>query len=282
MDKSSHLIVRRQRFWVSTSRILRNVRYARRASYNIMKNHENESAVLKMIGQYLELVIVFLRKLHPIGLTTGQIKSLIEEKDHPFWVAFNEATKLLTPPSLDDDMARQIEFWSKVYKEHFSIDLDLSGVKIPERKSSFNWLVIVARGVSLDMVWEVCRKHFKCWKYTDLDLENVIQESERGPAKATVAFWFRDRVEADEETKNLSANQQTEPSITFIVRCLLELKYFLETKKHLDINNLTLCAGSRYSDGYVPCAYWYDDGFHIYWNDAGNRSSSLRSRVAVG
>ncbi len=36
------------------------------------KTHE-ESAVLKMIGQYLELVLVFLRKIHPFGLTTAHI-----------------------------------------------------------------------------------------------------------------------------------------------------------------------------------------------------------------
>ena len=246
-----------------------------------MENHENESAILKMIGQYLELVIVFLRKLHPIGLTTGQIKSLIEEKDHPFWIAFNEATKLLVPPTIDDT-TRQIQFWSKSYKEHFGINLDLSGVKIPERKTGFNWLVIVSQEVSLNQVWEVCRKRFKCWKYTDSDLESVIQKSERGPTKATVMFWFRDRVEADEETKNLSADQQTEPSITLIARCLLELKYFSETKKHLDISNWTLCAGSRYSGGGVPCAYWGVDGFGVSWNAAGDGYSNLRSRVAVG
>ncbi len=257
-----------------------------------MENHE-EPAILKMIGQYLELVLVFLRKLHPIGLTTDQISSLIKDKNHPFWLAFNEAIKLLAPQpimatSLEigaDATYRQVDFWVSFYKQHFDIDLNPADIKIPERREGFNWLVIVAKGVTLNQVWTVCKKHFKCWNYQQTDdLESLMRKSERGEAKTTQAFWFRDRPEADEETKNLSANQQTEPSITLIARCLLELKYFTETNgKHLDIDNVTLCAGSRCADGGVPSALWYgDDSFDVDWFSVDYRFDELRSRVAVG
>lgn len=257
-----------------------------------MENHE-EPAILKMIGQYLELVLVFLRKLHPIGLTTDQISSLIKDKNHPFWIAFNEAVKLLAPQpivstSLEigaDATYRQIDFWVSFYKQHFNIDLVAADIKIPNRRDGFNWLVIVAKGVTLNQVWAVCKKHFKCWNYKQTDdLESLMQESERGPAKATSVFWFRDRPEADKETKNLSANQQTESSITLIARCLLELKYFTETNgKHLDIDNVTLCAGSRYAGGGVPHADCYGgDSFSVCWFSVDDRGGRLRSRVAVG
>ena len=256
-----------------------------------MENHE-EPAILKMIGQYLELVLVFLRKLHPIGLTTDQISNLIKDKNHPFWLAFNEAIKLLAQQPIVatttevgvDDTKRQVDFWVLFYKQHFEIDLDPTDIKIPGRREGFNWLVIVAKGVTLNKVWAVCNKHFKCWNYKQTNaLESLMQESERGEAQTTSAFWFRDRIEADKETKNLSANQQTEPSITLIARCLLELKYFSETGKHLDIDNVTLCAGSRDADGDVPLAHWYrDDSFGVSWRRVDHRHDELRSRVAVG
>ncbi len=254
------------------------------------KTHE-ESAVLKMIGQYLELVLVFLRKLHPLGLTSAQITALVKDKNHPFWVAFNEATKLLATPevasiSFDDDTNRQVNFWKAFYKTHFGIDLDMAGVKIPARKAGFGWLVIVAQGISLNQVWEVCRKQFDCWKYTDSDLESVMQESERGEAEAMTVRWFRDRVEADEEMKNLSARElakQNITGITLIERLLLELKYFSETKKHLNIKNWTLCSGSRCADGFVPDVFWHsgDRKLFVYWSHVDDRGGGLRSRVAV-
>lgn len=254
------------------------------------KTHE-ESAVLKMIGQYLELVFVFLRKLHPLGLTTAQITALVKDKNHPFWLAFNEATRLLVAPqvvgyTVNDDTNRQVNFWKVFYKTHFGIDLDMAGVKIPARKAGFGWLVIVAQGISLNQVWEVCRKQFDCWKYTDSDLESVMQESERGEAEAMTVRWFRDRVEADEEVKNLSARElakQNITGITLIERLLLELKYFSETKKHLDVRNWTLCSGSRYAGGSVPSVFWRsgERRLGVYWDDVDARGGGLRSRVAV-
>jgi hypothetical protein len=39
---------------------------------------------------------------------------------------------------------------------------------------------------------------------------------------------------------------------TLLERMLHELVFFSETRKHLDVNNLTFCCGSRYADGYGP------------------------------
>lgn len=70
--------------------------------------------------------------------------------------------------------------------------------------------------------------------------------------------------------------------ITLRERLLLEIAYFKETGDHLDINNWTLCSGSRSSDGSVPYVRWYpDDGeVRVYWYCSGDRYSRLRSRQA--
>ncbi|KKT39089.1 MAG: hypothetical protein UW28_C0040G0008, partial [Parcubacteria group bacterium GW2011_GWA2_44_13] len=64
---------------------------------------------------------------------------------------------------------------------------------------------------------------------------------------------------------------------------LYEAKYFKETGKHLDISNWTLCSGSRYSDGGVPCVRW-DSHYSEMGVDGADPSGAyggLRSRQTV-
>jgi len=108
--------------------------------------------------------------------------------------------------------------------------------------------------------------------------------SERTAKNSAYAVWFQNTVEADENLKNLSAyilKDKNIPGITLEERLLMELKYFKETGKHLDINNITLCAGSRYSDGGVPGVHWGVGGMEVSWYGAGDYGGALRAREAV-
>ena len=61
-------------------------------------------------------------------------------------------------------------------------------------------------------------------------------------------------------------------------------KYFhiqLPVRKHLDIQNITLCSGSRYLDGHVPRVRWYGGRLLVHWSFPGDSSGSLRSRQIV-
>ncbi len=244
-------------------------------------------------GQIIALIWVFLSKIKALNLSIAQIQELMKNKDHPFWKAFDEATKILVPQPLavvqsdePDNTESQIDFWVYFYEKYFNIKLNRTDLKIPDRREGFNWLVIVARGVRLNDVWTVCKGHFQCWNYannTD-DLESLMQESERGVIQVTSVFWFRDRCEADKEMQDLSANDQTKPSISLIARCLLELKYFNETGKKLDLYHYTLCAGSRYANGTVPVVNSHQKfgSFNVGWIKPYSSDLSLRSRVAVG
>ncbi|HUD03940.1 MAG TPA: hypothetical protein VMR73_00410 [Candidatus Paceibacterota bacterium] len=240
------------------------------------------------LGQYFELAMVFIRKLLSLDLTVAQVKELIEVKEHPFWVAFGEATKILVaPPIVSDDTLKQIALWRKIYAEEgIGLPSDEELLKlIPMRQVGFNWLVIVPKGMTVNQAWAMAKKRFKCWKYTNSDLESVLSESERGETKAISITWFRDRVEADKEMKNLSANDlegKSVKGITLLQRILLEVKYFTETGKHLDLEDWTLCSGSRFADGRVPGASWFDGEFCIFWTGLDDRLSDLRSRVVVG
>lgn len=173
--------------------------------------------------------------------------------------------------------------WTKFYREVFGLELDLSGIKIPERKPGFDRLLVVAQGMTPQRLFDKCKELFPSSKYADSDLDKVIK-SDRTSQNGHYAIWVRDRVEADEENKNLSADQLREcksEDITLEERMLYELKFFKETGGHLDMSNWTLCAGSRDVDGDVPDAYWVGGKFRVGWDYADDQGNTLRSRSVV-
>ncbi|MFA6405007.1 MAG: hypothetical protein WCW03_03345 [Candidatus Paceibacterota bacterium] len=162
-----------------------------------------------------------------------------------------------------------------------------SGLIIPERRKGFDRLVVVGDlTLTNNRAYDACDASFRSRRYTsDLNISVPSDKDERHPTKNGVyAVWFRDRVEADEELKNLSADDLISKEIkgiTLLERELFELVYFMETGDHLDKQNWTLCSGSRNFDGDVPGAYRNDGRFKVCWFYCDNRDSNLRSREAV-
>lgn len=126
-------------------------------------------------------------------------------------------------------------------------------------------------------LFDECKKLFKI--YSCVDLSRVTSER-----TGNYTVYFKNNQEADEEYKNISANQlKYIEVITLEERLLMEIEYFKKTGKHLDIENITLCSGSRYSDGYVPYVHFYsgDQAVHVgYWGP-GIVHPGLRARRAV-
>lgn len=127
-----------------------------------------------------------------------------------------------------------------------------------------------------------CRKLFKVWSfYSDEQLDKDFP-----PPKNPTSRKFKNVQEADEDLKDKSANDLKKEGIEGITlreRLLFELAYFKETGKHLDINNLTLCSGSRYSVGNVPCVGWsdFDGKLSVDYADPSFADGLLRSRQVV-
>ncbi len=135
---------------------------------------------------------------------------------------------------------------------------------------------------STSQIMAECRKRFEVHSYL---VDNELDRQFPAPQEVT-SRKFQKVVEADEEYKNMSANDleiKGLSGITLRERLLMELAYFDETSQHLDIDNITLCNGSRNSDGLVPSVGWSSDlsGFFVCWYGAGYSASLLRSRVAV-
>ena len=197
----------------------------------------------------------------------------------PEWVA-GELQRII---DASGKVLTEITDWQQFYHDLFGLEIDLLGLSVPAKKKGFDRLVIVVQGMTLQRLYDNCVKLCPCWKWTDDDLDKIVQ-SERTAKDGTYAVWFRDVVEADEELKNLSANDLKEkgiPGITLEERLLMELKYFKETGNHLDIKSWTLCSGSRCSGGGVPGVGWVSVRLRVDWYRPDDASGYLRSRRAV-
>lgn len=176
--------------------------------------------------------------------------------------------------------------WQKFYFKLWDKEFDFSGLRIPEKREGFSRLLVMTQGMTAQQLYNKCSELFSCEKYADRGLDEAVPTNGRTADNGHYAIWVRNRVEADKELKNMSANtleQKGIPGITLAERELYELKYFDETGRHLDIKGWTLCAGSRDSAGNVPGVYWYpySHKMHVYWYSPDYAHDDLRSREVV-
>jgi len=241
-----------------------------------------------------------MKTKHQTVLTAGQMRELIcavqegiptniEANVAQYWIGRKkklaaEIKKILVGMNLYADL---IADWQSFYHDLFGIEVenDFSNLVIPEKRGGFDRLLVVVNGMNPQRLYGKCAELFKVWKWTEKNLDEIVT-SDRSAKNGAYAIWVRNQVEADEELKNLSANQIKAhgiPGITLEERFIYELKYFKETGNHLDIQNWTLCSGSRYGDGRVPCVRWDPDygGLDVDWCAPGFRDDRLRARQAV-
>ncbi len=179
--------------------------------------------------------------------------------------------------------------WEKFYQDVFKISVDLSNVKIPEKRIGFDRLIVVAQGMSPQKLFNKCKELFPCQisrMYADSDLDKIIH-SKRTAQNGAYAVWFRNTVEADEVFKSMDTcdlERKGIQSITLEERFLMELKYFIETGRHLDIKNMTLCASSPYPNGDFPEISWHsgkENFLDIGWCTYRASFKYLRARQAI-
>ncbi|MBP9822351.1 MAG: hypothetical protein KBC81_02845 [Candidatus Pacebacteria bacterium] len=176
--------------------------------------------------------------------------------------------------------------WRKHFREVYGLIVDLSGIQLPPQRQGFGWGVVRVPELSAQKMFDTFTTKFKTCKWCDnIDKVLDIGKEARTTANGPYVVWLRDRVEADEELKNLSANYLAERNINCITepeRIALEGWFHWKTGGHLDIKNVTLSAGSRWSDGSVPGARWYD-GVELYVSRylADDRDGIIRAREVV-
>ena len=240
-----------------------------------MKKQSNQTVRMATPGQIKDVISAVVESVPVNNLTYETAQYFIGRKK---WLG-TEVKKIF---SVVNPYADLLADWQEFYRG-LGLDCDLSDVVIPDDPGGFGRVIIMAKGITPQSAYDFCVKNFPCWKYTDKSLDEIVT-SERTIQNGAYAIRIRDRVEADEELKNRSANdlkQQGIVGITLEEREIFELKFFKETGKHLDINNWTLCAGSRYCVGYVPLVRWRSDWMLVSWRIPGRAHGRLRSRQAV-
>jgi len=216
-------------------------------------------------GKVLGLLVDLMQKLKQCVITVQELELFLQRKN-PFAIT---------------DIRQE---WTEFYRRYFRLSVDFTDVNILDDPGGFERIIFIPHGLAMTSVIKAMKKHFKVYTYTnnlDKDVNNNVRSTQQ-----SYTIRFRERVEADQELKNTSANKLKEDgvnTITLLERLVYELKYFSETGQHLDVDNVTLCAGSRNSVGDVPRVYWHAgvSKLHVYWYDPVSAHDSLRARQAV-
>ena len=188
------------------------------------------------------------------------------------------------------ELSETIKQWQEFYQETFQITPDFSKLEIPEKREGFDKLLIIAKGMTPQKLFEKCKEFFPSNISTkDNDLDKVIT-SDRNTKKESYAIWVRDCIEADDQKlEDLSVDEIKKQGLvteTLEERLIQELEYFFRTKDHLDKERVNLCVGSLYVTGRVPSVRWVNDNLYVYWYSMDPSTPSdilrtLRTREAV-
>lgn len=177
--------------------------------------------------------------------------------------------------------------WEKFYKEVFGIKADFSQLSVPEADGVYSWLVINHPNVTLTDLHSGGKKPQPSWKHASKELDDIIDWKFGRDAiaqKQQYVVRFRANHEADEDMKNSSAKTIDAESINTITlkeRLLLGRFLFWSEGIILDKNVITLCSGSRFTDGRVPFVRWHDDEVSVHWCIPDSANGGLRARRAV-
>ncbi len=214
------------------------------------------------------------------GNVLGMIADLAHKLQHGKISPEELALFLKRKNPFTQEVTTSIEDWQSFYREVFGQDVDFSELQIPEKQEDFNWLIVVLAGLTPNKLFAKCQERFASWCYTDdLDIIKSVRTADK-----TYVAWVRDRIEADKENKNKSANDCEKEGITGSTleeRLILELFYHWRTGKHLDIQSVTLCSGSRSPDGDVPLVSFRVDRVSVGCCIPGVADGGLRARSAV-
>jgi len=241
-----------------------------------MTTHENAPTN----AQILELGATVLRQI-PKDLSLGEARFLIDNPKVIRGVLLGLKAKARKHLRVTEAQLRTE--WMEFYDRIFGIGVDLSSVKIPDEQSGFGRVLFIPQGLSINQTIDACQKYFEVNSYLS-DLDSEVPISDRSPESGSYVIRLRDRREADKELKNLSANELCERNIkgiTLLERLVSELKYHDETGEHLDVKNVTLCNGSRYSNGGVPHVSWHGGELTISWEYPDRATDCERAREVI-
>jgi len=205
------------------------------------KKDEDKSLWNSTLGEFIATFSV----LEKAGLTLKMLKQLREKDGY-------KIAKKIVALFIVSDYEIKVN-WYMFYKKYFDIDIDLSNVKIPVPKLGFTRCIIIIPSITPNMVVAKMKELFTVWTYTD-DLDKAVTKNDREAKDKPYAIWVKDGLETEKDYRNMSSETIAKKNIlgeTLLERLIHGFEYYDKTKKHLDYKDITLCSGSRDSDGSV-------------------------------
>lgn len=180
-----------------------------------------------------------------------------------------------------DFVKHQLRQSQLFYYENFNLDKSFADLRIPSQQDGFNKLLVIAKEVDLAKLIEKMNILMPIESHIP-KLSDVLSDRQ---SEQDYAIWVKSSCEAPEEYANLSFNDFKKlgvKGITLLERLLYEMEFFLETRRHLDAQQRTLCVGSRrLGNGFSVAAYWILGRLRIRWCDVDYRDENLRARSVI-
>ena len=119
--------------------------------------------------------------------------------------------------------------WAEFYNELFDLDIDFSNFKLPEMLAGFDWVIIVAQGMSARLVCKIYQEFFKLNSgYFDNFLEKLTEDhcASQGSYALRLENYSR---KMNNPGKKFSEFTKGLRSMTFIEKSLFELWFCRRT-----------------------------------------------------
>ena len=241
----------------------------------LMKS-ENVQNGLMSLKQLLELVSAITKAI-PTDMSIGVAQGIIGNPN------LKKIMRAALMPPMDEEIVLAIAQWQTFYSEKFGMRLEFTGIKIP-KKPEGDWRLLLVVVDLIEQLYKKCKELFSCFIDPSIKLGDVFEETCCNSNEIVYAVWVKDVQEADEDLQNLSAADITSKGIlteNLSERLLHELKYFEETGKHLDEENVTICTSPKLSDGNVMTVAWDLNTLRIETIPFKMASDIMRARQVV-
>lgn len=233
---------------------------------------EQENKFVRLVGDAARAV------LGAASLDRDAVQRLADERGNRFQRAASIALRKL---AVDHNSVAK---WAQFYGDFLGLDANFASFVVPASLPGSIRRIPILSGLTPNKVVAACRRHFNVFTCED-DLDTAVVENERNPQSGPYIIRVRDRVEADDELRRLSAEAVMArhlATMTLLERLLFELKYYSETGRHLDVRNVTLCCGSRFRDGLVPSVDFSERRINILRIRPDFGAGDTRARVVLG
>jgi hypothetical protein len=158
---------------------------------------------MKKMGQISKKLS--LKHYEKLGLLAGLIIEFLAtvlsdiQVDYHLGHKTNLKKKLREVFSIKDEFSEIREEWQKFYKTHFNWDVDFNLVIVPLKPPEGNWrLLFIARGMTMDFAFQVCKKLFKASDHTGYaGIPNVLDKEFPKHIRDTrrdYAIWVPDHI----------------------------------------------------------------------------------------